>query len=449
MFYHPGMAKRITDNQLIGELGEAAVRKRFLSMGFQFDSRSRLEAGIDGLAEVMIDGEPTARMIAVQIKSTRAAKYTSETETGFTYLLDVKDLAYWKTSNLPVIVVMYRESDDSHYWAQVQAQPGVEQRRLTFDKTQDVLDKSSLDRLAALTVPVNGFGYYVPPLGGGETALVNFLPITLPTEIFVASTGFDRKSAIKEMYDTGESARYDWVIKDGTFWSFHDPREAVTGCFVDLDQVEAVETSLIGFHDDIDEQNNFAFLLRQTLQHQMQDDLAWDKDNKFFYVKAYEDSQPRTFHYQSAKVKTKADVVNVTMSTKVPGKVGFVRHHAFVPKFECMMDQWFLMVSPTYHFTTNGYTRHPFPDALLSGKKRMENNAAIRGQVIMWHRFLTQYESGATDLFAEPVGPTVTLRFDPPPEIELPTAVPDDVWGRRPAAEQDDCDTSGLLFDEV
>lgn len=182
MFYHWLMGKKITDNQLIGELGEAAVRKRFLSMGFQFDHRSRLEAGIDGLAEVMIEGEPTARMIAVQIKSTRAGKYTSETETGFTYLLDVKDLQYWKTSNLPVIVVMYRESDDSHYWAQVQSQPGVEQRRLTFDKARDVLDKSSLDRLAALTVPINGFGYYVPPLGGGETALVNLLPIKLPAE---------------------------------------------------------------------------------------------------------------------------------------------------------------------------------------------------------------------------------------------------------------------------
>ena len=210
-----------------------------------------------------------------------------------------------------------------------------------------------------------------------------------------------------------------------------------------------MKTPMIGYHEDIDEQNNFAFLLRQTLQHQMQDDLAWDKDNRIFYVKAHEDSQPRTFHYQSAKVKTKADVVNVTMSTKVPGKVGFVRHHAFAPKFECMMDQWFLMVSPTYHFTTNGYTRHPFPDALLSGKKRLENNAAIRGQVIMWHRFLTQNEGGVADLFAEPVGPPVTLRFDPPPEIELPTTVPDDVWGRRPATEQDDVDTSGSLFNEV
>lgn len=446
MFYHHAMAKRITDNQLMGELGEAAVRKRFLSIGFQFDSRSRLEAGIDGLAEVMIDGEPTARMIAVQIKSTRAGRYTSETDSAFSYLLDVKDLAYWKTSNLPVIVVVYRESDDSHYWAQVQFQPGVEQRRLRFDKAKDVLDKSSRDRLAALTVPISGSGYYVPPLGGGETAIVNLLPIKLPAEIFVASTPFDRKSAIKEMYSSGETARYDWVIKDGTFWSFHDPREAVTRMIVDIDQVEAIETAVIGYHEDIDEQNNFAFLLRQTFQHQMQVDLAWDKDSRIFYVKPHGDSKTRTFHYQSAKVKTKADVVNVTMSTKIEGKVGFVRHHGFAPKFECMMDQWFLMVSPTYHFTTNGFSRHPFPDALLSGKKRLENNAAIRGQVIMWHRFITKDEEGGDDLFAGSAGPPVALRFDPPPEIELPTTVPDDVWGRRPVVEEVDGQMAGLLM---
>jgi hypothetical protein len=286
----------------------------------------------------------------------------------------------------------------------------------------------------------------VPPLGGGETAVVNLLPISLPSEIFVASTPFDRKGAIREMYDTGETARYDWTIKDGTFWSFRDPRDAVTRVIVDPDQVEAVETSMIGYHEDLDEQNEFSFLLRQTLQHQMQDELAWDKEARVFYVKALEDSQPRTFHYQSAKVRTKADVVNVTMRTKVPGKVGFVRHHAFVPKFECMMDRWFLMVSPTYHFTTNGFLRHPFPDALLSGKKRLENNAALRGQVIMWHRFLSQSEDGGTDLFAQPLAPAAILRFDPPPEVQLPTTVPDDVWGRRPATDQDDANVSASLF---
>lgn len=446
------MAKKITDNQLIGELGEAAVRKRFLSIGFQFDQRGRLEAGIDGLAEIMIAGEPTARMIAVQVKSTRAKQYASETNTGFTYLLESKDLQYWRTSNLPVIVILYRESDDSLYWSQTPTLTGVEQRRLVFDKANDVLDRSSVDRLAALTVPKSGFGYYVPPLGGGETALVNLLPIVLPHEMFVASTPFHSKPAISELLKADEPARFDWVIKDGTFWSFHDPREAVTAAIVDLDQVEAIETGMVSMHEGIDEQNNFAFLLRQTLQHQMQDDLAWNKDNRLFYFRALQANQSRTFHYQSAKVKTKAEVVNVAMNPRIPDKVSFVRHHAFVPKFEWMMDQWLLMISPTYHFTTNGFNRHLHPDALLSGKKRLENNAALRGQLIMWHRVLTMYDErrsglfSSTDKSASPV-----LRFEGPPEVDLPTTVPDDVWGKpkKVPYEQDEPNALGLLFDEV
>ncbi len=61
------MSKTITSSQLLGEIGETAVRLRFLNMGFQFDGRSRLEAGVDGIAEVMDKGKPLARMIAVQV----------------------------------------------------------------------------------------------------------------------------------------------------------------------------------------------------------------------------------------------------------------------------------------------------------------------------------------------------------------------------------------------
>lgn len=92
------MAKFITPNQIIGEIGENAVRGRFLSMGWQFDGRSRLEAGVDGIAEVMEDGRPLARMIAVQIKSTDDGRYGSETDQGFSYLLRLQDLDYWKGS---------------------------------------------------------------------------------------------------------------------------------------------------------------------------------------------------------------------------------------------------------------------------------------------------------------------------------------------------------------
>ena len=217
----PRMTKTITDNQLMGEIGESAVRTRFLSMGFQFDHRSRLEAGIDGIAEVMIDGEPAARMIAVQIKSTREKTYSAETDEAFTYLLRTEDIEYWRPSNLPVILVLYRESDQSYYWKEIVIQPGESNRKLTFNKSEDTLDKDAVDKLAALTVPKLGLGYYVPPLRGGETALVNMLPITMPEEMFVASTPFTAKRAIAELFNETDRPRFDWVIKGGTFWSFH------------------------------------------------------------------------------------------------------------------------------------------------------------------------------------------------------------------------------------
>ncbi|PWG73866.1 hypothetical protein DF186_20840, partial [Enterococcus hirae] len=79
-----------------------------------------------------------------------------------------------------------------------------------------------LDRFVVLMVFINGFGYYVLLLGGGEIVLVNLLLIKLSVEIFVVSIPFDCKSVIKEMYDMGEMVWYDWVIKDGMFWLFYD-----------------------------------------------------------------------------------------------------------------------------------------------------------------------------------------------------------------------------------
>jgi hypothetical protein len=45
------MTKILTPNQMLGEIGEAAVRRRFLDMGFQFDGRggsaTRRGQGVD------------------------------------------------------------------------------------------------------------------------------------------------------------------------------------------------------------------------------------------------------------------------------------------------------------------------------------------------------------------------------------------------------------------
>lgn len=434
------MTKILTPNQMLGEIGEAAVRRRFLDMGFQFDGRGRLEAGIDGIAEVMIDGRPLAQMIAVQVKATEEAKYAAETDQGFTYLLRSKDLEYWRPSNLPVIIVLYRRSDETFYWKEVPRGVSAEDRRLQFDKQQDVLDRNAVDRLAALTVPKVGAGYYVPPLGDGEEALVNILPLILPPEIYVASTPYSGRKAAALLLDSDEPARFDWVIRGGSFWSFHDPRTSSCREIVDLDQVEAVETNYLAFHEDLNEQHHFAYLLKNALRHQVRADLNWHKENALLYFRALAADTPRRFYYESAKNKTHADVVNVVTSKKDEGQVAYVRHHAFVPRFEVLGDQWYLVITPTYYFTTNGFTPHSYPHALLSGKKRLDNSGSLRGQVIMWYRFLTQHERASNDLFAPEQAQQPCLAFAEPPQITLDTRVPEDVWGspKRKAEERAD-----------
>ena len=107
-------------------------------MGFQFDGRSRLEAGVDGIAEVMDKGKPLARMIAVQVKATETSRYSSEDEAGFTYLLRPDDLAYWRGSNLPGILVLYRKSDETYFWKEVGIDPKGEDRRLGLPPAAEV-----------------------------------------------------------------------------------------------------------------------------------------------------------------------------------------------------------------------------------------------------------------------------------------------------------------------
>jgi hypothetical protein len=438
------MSKTITANQLLGEIGEASVRLRFLNMGFQFDVRSRLEAGIDGIAEVMDQGRPLARMIAVQVKATDSSRYTSEDESGFSYLLRPDDLVYWRGSNLPIIIVLFRKSDETYFWKEVGVEK-AEERRLLFDKASDVLDANAVDRLAALTVPKAGFGYYVPPLGGGEEALVNILPITLPKEMFVSSTPHSPKKAASILLDSDEHARFDWAIKDETFWSFSDPRETVCRKLVDLDQVEAIDTSVLAFHEDHDEHNNFAFLLRKTFDHQVRSDLVWNKDRKLYYFRALAENTSRHFAYEASRKKASTEVVNVAENKADKSQIAFVRHHALVPRFERLYDQWYLVINPTYFFTTNGFIPHSYPAALLSGKKRLDNSASLRGQVIMWHRFLSQVDREGSNLF-KAASSEPRLQFGEPPIISLATRVPEDVWGSQKKAAVESDEAQERLF---
>jgi Domain of unknown function (DUF4365) len=126
------MAKTITRQQLAGSQGEALVRERANAMGFLFSPYGALEAGIDGLLELrnLVNGEMSGQLVAVQVKATDDSAYTAENEAGFEYLMDAKDVEYWRGSNLPVIIVLVRLGRREAYWKSVEAGEGTGTRRL-------------------------------------------------------------------------------------------------------------------------------------------------------------------------------------------------------------------------------------------------------------------------------------------------------------------------------
>ncbi len=99
-------------------------------------------------------------------------------------------------------------------------------------------------------------------------------------------------------------------------------------------------------------------------------------------------------------------------------------------RFERLADEWFLVVDPTFYFTRNGFQPHRFPEALLAGKKRLERNAAVRGQVMMWQHLLVESgKSGRRAVRCE-INRSPVLNFEHLPVIELSQAVPESSWNR-------------------
>jgi hypothetical protein len=442
------MTKRITDNQILGELGETSVKKIVLETGFIYEHRGRLEAGTDGLIELRDprSGAPLGKLLGVQVKATAEGKYVRETEKQFEYLLKPDDLAYWRQSNIPVIIVVWRRSDDSAYWKDVTDSVRSEERRLQFDKQADVFDKSCADRLGGLTVDRRTPGVFVPPLNQGEAAIINLLRVRLPDEIFVATSPFGSgRDAVPELLKQSDT-RFDWVIRKRRYVSFFDPRNYGTKALVDLDQVEAIETKLFALNDELDDTNDTIDLLRRTVERQVTAQLSYLPKDRLFYFRALAANKARSYRYTANVNETSARVVSTYANKKKPDAQGYVRHHAATFRFERLGDEWFVVIDPTFYFTKNGFQPHRFPEALLAGKKRLERNAAVRGQVMMWQHLLVGSGDQVGGLFDGDKTKDPVLNFEHLPAIELPRAVPESSWNRTDPRAKDM--ESSDLFDE-
>lgn len=416
-------------------------------MGFLFKSYGQPEAGIDGILEIRdpVTGQVSGQLLAVQVKTTDDGGYSNETADGFDYLMDARDVEYWRGSNLPVLFVVLHLGKREAYWKDARSGEGPEARRLKFVKARDAFDANAHDAIAALCVSKGQWGVWFPPMKGEETGHLNLVHVVLPQKLYVAPSPFKTgRLAVAELLKEDERPPDDWIIRGGQFMSFRNPEGTAIESIIDGGAIEEIDADEIAYPDDEADERSIIELLRRTLSAQLDGFLNYQHKRKLYYFPAKPDTIEQTYHYTSLKVKTSADVVK---RYEKDGKTIYVRHHAFEPRFWRLDDRWLLSISPTFVFTWDGFKPDRFEASRLAGKKKLEVNSSLLGQFVMWRHLLTHLGvKPDADLFesATATAPEQFLGFQSIDSLALERGVPDDLW-RSSEPEQPDDRRQGRL----
>lgn len=431
--------KKIGNSDMIGARGVNLIERRILEMGFLWYPSGGLEAGIDGRLEIRNeDSEVTNCILSVQSKATDGA-FDGETETELTFTCSERDQRYWLRGNLPVIVVHSRPRTDEAYWLSVKdyfSDPiRTATRKLRFVKARDSFDLSAKDRLRKLALRNDG-GLYLGAAPKRETIFTDLLPVAeLPKRFYYAHTLFSsRKHALdflfKSAKGSGQEVWRAFTINNSTIYSFYDLSSPRWSEIAEEGSVESDLTFEWSMTPDTDRKRLFVELLNVTLQDQLrEDDIHFSNMNKFYFHRASDDLSDCSRRYRSRRKNASRDVFKRYESKLDPEKTAYFRHVAFSGHFLEMDGNWFLQITPSYRFTKDGYRDSRLSAEALSGIKRLENNQAVHGQVVMWAEFL-QKET----LFSQ----HNMIKFDPLMQFTADSGFDDANWLKREEKERQD-----------
>ncbi|MBX3290038.1 MAG: hypothetical protein KF855_11910 [Acidobacteria bacterium] len=290
----------------------------------------------------------------------------------------------------------------------------------------------------------------VSPLSRNETLYTNLLPVTFfPDKIYIVNTTATSRSDVWNLLrDKVEHPPDDWVYHGKTLYAFHDFGDLMWEKIVDSNEVELLDTSNWSDTFDVAATNIFIELLKGCLRQMGRTlDLSYrhKKPLRFLYYSPTEDLSPRTVVTMSLRRKGTHTVFSPYTNRK-NGEVMYYRHHAFRFEFEKIESKWHLQISPTYHYTWNGYRVYWYYEDLISGIKRLENNEAVFRQVLFWAEVL---KSGAPKLLEAAGAGYDHLRFGELLKFTSPFGVVDQAWAKKEIAGNRAAShgQGGLLFE--
>ena len=430
------MGKKVTPQSIIGQLGANLIEQIVLKMGYAWRPTTIFDVGIDGEIEICdpITGEATNTIVKVQAKAT-TKPFQAETDNSFEYHCSPKDLDYWLQGNVPIILVVCRPDTSEAYWISIKdyfSDLAIQKtRKVHFDKKSNRFDVSCAAALKKLALPKDS-GIYFAPIQKTETLYSNLLQVvSFAPKIYVANTNYRKAGTVWAKFNSMEiSVGPEWLLTDKQIISFHNLRASPFNMICDMGTCESFDTQEWTDSEDEDTKRQFVWLLNKCLEEKTRLlGLRFDKYHDYYYFRATKGLHTRGVQYQSHQNQVSREVFKQYRKKADPSQGAYCRHSAFAGQFVRISDGWYLEITPTYHFTSNGYTEDKFRAERLRGIKRLDRNPAVLGQLFMWEAYLSQSTQG---LF---LSEYPFLAFGQLAPVNINISLPDEVWYN---AEEDD-----------
>lgn len=435
------VGKQVTRQSLVGQEGVNLIERVALDMKSLWHPTVAGDIGIDGQLELCdrTTGESLHLLIAVQSRAT-AGRFTAESEHTLEYVCDQRDLDYWMRGNLPVILIRSRPSTREAYWVSIKDHFKEPVRRLSrkviFEKNTDRFEASCYDRLIRVAVP-SSRGLYLAPTPNRERLITNLLPVTsYGDRIYVAETEYrDPKDLWDDFSRRGLRPGREWVLRNKRILSFINLTDHAWRGVCDRGTVEDFDSSEWADAADPERQSEFVQLLKWSLRCKLGPDIRWNGELDLFHF------PPR---WETVTGSSKSELVGYSASyealtrtgkrgvfevyRRVDGSVRYCRHYAFEGQFRRYDGQWFLAITPTYHFTFDGQRQDRYSDAHLSGIKRQERNPAVLAALRLWAQLIARED------LERPRYPY--LSFANLLELEVDGGIEDSDWEKREEAPE-------------
>lgn len=422
--------KKIGRSDIIGQRGMAHIEGVVLSMGYMFYQTGGVEAGIDGFLELRDEetGAVGNLLLQVQGKATERQRLQAETDDSFEFPCSEADIAYWVHGTAPVLFIVVLPEKGVAYWKSIKAwfsdPDRLKARKIVFDKKADTFTKeakAAITAVAMSTVP----GATSPSIRIGEDLLVNLVGVSFsPTLYWAPTTHSTDKSFGAALRAIDPKAGSEWIVRGKAVLSFHNLDAWPWNQLCEAEAMEEFGSDEWTDSEDDDRQRDMVALLNRAIGEFVRPALWHDRDSDAFFFPKPHNREKMNYAYNSLKsFVPRAVVKRYGKRREDPSQPAYWRHSAFLHRFVRLGGSWFVEVTPTYHFTWDGYKPDTFGGERLKKIKELENNAAVMGQFVMWRHFLATH--GAADLYADRYP---FLSFAPIEPLQLDVGVPDDLW---------------------